>query len=173
MLINETKNDVEFQFRTAKHLLKKSKILLGLVLPLVLVACGVVVLLLDREDLFFPVFTIVLGVALSLFTWLGLDALVKKNLKKQLAGKEVSVRYTFEPTQVRIEAMHSAGLVGESSYINYLAFTGVKEFSDLWLLQYNQTVSYSLRKDGMTEGTAEELSAFLKERFGGKYVVCK
>ena len=121
----------------------------------------------------FPVFTIVLGVALSLFTWLGLDALVKKNLKKQLAGKEVSVRYTFEPTQVRIEAMHSAGLVGESSYINYLAFTGVKEFSDLWLLQYNQTVSYSLRKDGMTEGTTEELTAFLKERFGGKYVVCK
>lgn len=173
MLINETKNDVEFQFRTAKHLLRKSKLLLGLVLPLILIVCGVVVLLLDREDLFFPVFTIVFGVALSAFTWLWLDALVKRNLKKQLAGKEVSVRYTFEPTQVRIEAMHAAGLVGEDSYINYLAFTGVKEFPDLWILQYNQTVSYSLRKDGMIEGTAEELSAFLKERFGEKYIVCK
>ena len=173
MLINETKNDVESQFRTAKHFLKKAKLLLGLLFPVILIALGVVVFFLDREDLFFPVFLMVFGVAFAAFIWLGLDALVKRNLKKQLAGKEMSVRYTFEPTEVRIEITHDAGLLGENAHIAYTAFTGVKEFSDLWILQYNQTVSYSLRKDGMIEGTAEELSAFLKERFGEKYIVCK
>lgn len=173
MLVNYTKNDVEFQFRTAKHLLKKAKLLLGVLFPVILIALGAVVFFLDREDLFFPVFLMVFGVAFAAFVWLGMDALVKRNLKKQLAGREMSVRYTFEPTQVRIEVTHESGIIGENAFIEYTAFAGAKEYADMWILQYNQAVSYSLRKDCMISGTAEELSAFLKERFGEKYRVCR
>lgn len=173
MFVNQTRNDLETNALAGKHINRRYKIIFGAVVSPIFIILGVALLVLEiylseEPDYFFPVLLMVMGVLLIVYA-LCFDIIVLKIGKKLADGKEADVTFTFNDEGYEFVAVSdgvNSSLTGE-----YSAFTKCDEYSDMWLLYYNKINMYIMKKDGMQEGTAEELSAFLQGKLGQKYKV--
>ena len=177
MFVNETKADLDFYMKSYNRMQgNKSKKML-LILAAVFLGLGVLVLLLElfvfsREgdgiDYTFSLIFFIMAVALTVLTF-SLNAIARHSLKQSINGRDIVYRFTFDDEGYTAESTMSDGTTGttKSAYIN---LTEIKEYDDMWLVSISKT-NFPILKSGMVEGTADELSAFLKEKIGIRYVV--
>lgn len=178
MYCNRTLSDGELALRASRGIQKKAKIALA---AFVVVLFGVFMLIavfdaLKSNDLSDWIIVGVWGVflvALLLFIAFGFDKLVKKNAAKMSGDRRVDAQYRFGDERIEIHAVTLGQDLVTDTRVGYSAIVSVTEFPDMWAMYVDKVNSYVIRKDGMTEGTAEELSAFLREKTGLRYKLSK
>ncbi len=177
MFVNETKADLEFSLKVSENMAgKKTRILLGIAV-LITALAGVGTLLLEiffpgdeGADLFFPILCLVLSVFCAA-TMVFSKGLMNFTLKKMTQGKFATNKFTFNEEGYEVETVMSDGTTSSAQGV-YDSFTQAKEYKDMWLLYINKATVFSLSKEGMVEGTAEDLTAFFARTFGSRYKVC-
>ena len=174
---NETRIDVDFSIRASENVLGKKLKVLMLIGALALILIGAVWLTLElvlpsqwEPELFPPILFFALGLFVGIFA-LCLKPLVRYFTLKNLLGKESVNTYTFTEEGYEIFTKMSDGTESKATG-NYGGFVEAKEYADMWLLYINKATVFSVDKNGMTEGTAEELSAWLVSKMGERYKVC-
>ena len=167
MFINETKNDYENNLQVSRTIGKKIQMWMALA-GAVFIVLGILWIAFFPEDIGFSVFLFVMAAFFLAFSLYFFDWLVRRNLKKHLKGKEAEVKYSFYEDHFEIDGMTETGM-SEHAQGAYSDFTSVVEYDEFWLLYYNRYLMYILRKDGMTEGRAEDLSVFLGVKMGSLY----
>lgn len=177
MFINETKNDLEFSLKVSENMAgKKNVVLLGIAALVAAIAgAGTLVLELcfpteEGADLFFPVLCLVLAALCASFS-VFYKTIMKFTLKKLTQGKESTDKYTFNEDGYVVETVMTDGTTSTAQG-SYGSFTQAKEYKDMWLLYINKATVFSVAKEGMVEGTAENLTAFFARTFGNRYKVC-
>lgn len=174
---NETKIDVEFSLRASGNVLGKRLKALMLIGAVFLIIVGAVWLTLElvlpsqwEPELFPPILFFALGLFVGIFA-LCLKPLVRYFTLKNLLGKESINTYTFTEEGYEVLTKMSDGTESKATG-NYGGFVEIKEYSDMWLLYINKATVFSVAKDGMKEGTAEELTALFARVMGVRYRVC-
>ena len=177
MFVNETKADLEFSLKVSDNMAgKKNLVLLGIASLITAIAgAGTLVLELcfpseEGSDLFFPILCLVLALfcaSLAVFY----KPIMKLVLKKLSQGKETTNRFTFNEDGYFVETVMTDGTTSTAQG-SYETFTAAKEYKDMWLLYINKATVFSVAKDSMIEGTAEDLTAFFARTFGSRYKVC-
>lgn len=173
---NETRIDVEFNLRASEHMAGRTSRIIMLASGAFLILFGVAFFLVDyfvlsgaESDIFFPLFCGVIGAAF-LVLGLVLKSVMRKALLKNMQGKESTNAYFFTETGYEILTRLNDGTESTASG-SYGGFTEAKEFKDMWLLYVNKATVFIVDKAGMTQGTAEELSALLSRAMGARYKV--
>ncbi|MDE6676969.1 MAG: hypothetical protein K2K12_04600 [Clostridia bacterium] len=183
MFENETKLNSETNIKLVKHTSRKIRvvgcisclclmILAGALLPVELLVWK------DGDELILIVLIALgaVGTALSFVFY----PLIEHIFKKTMQGKESTVKYIFREEGYEVFSPMDDGSLS-STYGNYPALTKCREYADMWLFYIRHvgykgfpysSMKYMVLKDGMTKGTAEELSQFLLGKFGTKYKVC-
>lgn len=176
-LKNETKRDVEFTARMNYYMVgKRSRIMLFVcALVLILLAgwiFGYNYLMTGGEDykLSLVIFLVLLGVIFFIFALVQKSSM-RKAVQNNMQGKEATNLYTFTEDGYEVVTRLNDGTVSRT-WGNYGGFTEAKEFADMWLLYVNKAMVFPVAKDGMREGTAEELSALFVRMMGERYKVC-
>lgn len=177
MFVNETKNDVEMNVRVAEKSFGKGWRIFTLVASIIVLFCGIFSLVLeivspskDGMGIALPIVYICLGVVF-LFFWLFIKRFLRFVIKKNVQGKEIFNKFVFNSNGYEISTTMSDGTTSATNDV-YSAFTSVKEYEDMWLLSLNKANVFVVEKSGMVEGSAEDLSNFLKSEVGDKYKVC-
>ena len=176
MFINETKNNVENNLKASATMLKSLKIIMVIVSLVLIVAGGVwfafdLVKSTNEElDPTSSLIIILCGVLLLAF-FLCLGKFQKSTLEKTMQGRELHVRFAFDDADLEIVSTASDGSFTSTVKGNYYAITECREDSDLWLVYFNKATAFVMLKSGMIEGSAEDFTAFLKERLGSRYKV--
>ena len=170
MLQNKTVVNEDTLLAISRGTVKVARAIIGIVCPLFLLFMGVMGFLDEMSLSGDPVFALIPLVlfcvfAVALFVWgcFFYQKTLKKAYRRQLGGKYSTVTFTFEGTELVMDVTSNVGL-SEHATLSYVAFERVEEHRDCWIFQYNQMYRYVAMKAGMTEGTAEELSAFLRMR---------
>lgn len=176
MIVNETKNDLQNNLEATENLAGKQARLLMFVCAAAILCCGVLVLLLDlflseeEPDYVFPIVTFVLAALCFVFA-IAYRAILRSILKRSMQGKEGVNTYTFTEDGYEVSTLLNDGTTGKTQG-GYGAFTAVKEYRDMWLLSLNKATVFIVAKDGMREGTSEELTALLVNQCQSRYKVC-
>ena len=176
MFINETKNNVENNIKASATMLKQLKILMVLISLILIVAGGVWLafdLVKSTNEELDPTSSLIIllcGVLLLVF-FLCLGKLQRSSFQKTMQGREFDVRFVFDDARLEIVSTASDGSFTSTVQGNYYAITECREDSDLWLIYFNKATVFVMLKSGMTEGNAEDFTAFLKERLGSRYKV--
>ena len=177
MLKNETKVDVEYNSRVTENMSGKKSKRIIIAASVVLLVCGVIMLLLEyavpsdeKADPFYGILFLVLGTIFLVFV-LAYRPFMKMILKKTMQGKESTIIYTFAEDGYEVITYLNDGTTSTATG-SYSGFIEAKEFKDMWLLYINKATIFSVSKSGMTEGTADELSAFLSRVMGARYKMC-
>jgi uncharacterized membrane protein len=174
MFENETKMNAETNMKVMKRILQKSRILVG-VMGALLLAMGIALLMTEifvwkEGDYLFNIFMIVFGTILIVFCF-ALSPILSRASKKTMRDQETVLRYTFHENEYQLVTALSDGTTSQTQG-NYLSFTKVCEFKDMWILYLNKSSVFAVSKEGMITGTEEEFTQFLRQKFGAKYKVC-
>ncbi len=174
MFENETKVDLETNLRASRHIIRNKRIALC-ALSVFIILLGIAMLLLEifvwkDGDYYVGIIFTILGIFLFFFN-LFFNAVLRNTTKRALQGKESVVKYSFREEDYEAVTLVNDGTTSSTSG-NYLSFLKICEYEDMWLIYFNKTTVFAVGKDGMTKGTSEELSEFLKTRVGAKYKVC-
>ena len=175
MIKNRTKVDLKLNLRIYERILgKKYRIILFLA-SAALLLCGVVVIALARLyalgasiEFFFGLFLFVLGIVVGVAAVAFKSLFMKKILKKHMRGKVPTNDYSFTEEGYEVATCMNDGTQGSASG-SYDAFIEAREYKDVWLLYLNKETVFAVSKSGMTEGTAEEISALLSRAMGVRY----
>lgn len=175
MIVNQSRNDSETNARASVHMTKTLRIDLivcGAILATVFSTILLVEILLRPEyvNYFYYVLFLVLGVVL-LFLGIFFNKFLKATSKRMMRDKESTVTFTFSYEGYRAETLFNDGTT-ETLQGNYESFTKCREYADMWLLYLNRANVFILEKDGMKEGTAEDLSSLFREKCGLNYKLC-
>ena len=175
MFVNETRNDVENNLKASATMTKRLRLVM-IIISVLIIAGGAVWFVLDllksteeEVDIGSSLILIIFGIIFLLF-WIFLIKLQRKSVEKTMQGKESSVHFEFRDDDFEIVANTNDSLVSTTRG-NYFAVTECREDKELWLLYFNRATVFLMLKSGMKEGTAEEFTAFLKERLGSKYKI--
>ena len=177
MIVNQTKNDLELNALAAKRLSKKARILFS-VAALMFLVLGIAVLCVEifipaeEPDYFDGIFFTVFGAIFLVFAVFLYPFVLKWACKRAMQGKYSDNRYTFTEEGYEIESKITEGEAASKTAGSYSSLTQVPEYCDLWLIYLNKATMFALRKDGMVEGTAEELTALLRSAVGARYKIC-
>lgn len=176
MLVNQTKNDLELNALVSKRMSKKPRILF-LIAALLFLALGAALLCVelfvsDEGDYFLSIYLLVFGALFFVFDVFFYPLLLKGLCKKFMQGKISDCRYNFTEGGYEIESLLTDGQATSKTNGNYASLTEIREYEDLWLLYLNKATIFALRKDGMLEGTADELTALLHSAVGPRYKTC-
>ncbi len=180
MIVNQTKNDLELNTLASKYISGKARIWF-FVISLVFMAIGVLSFCLEYflpseegPDYFFGIFFMAFGVILLVFDVFFYTLLLKGLSKKYMDGKYSDCRYTFTEEGYTWESVITDGEATSRTQGGYASITQVSEYDDLWLIYLNKSTIFALRKSGMVEGTADDLSALLRSQLGPRYkTFCK
>lgn len=174
---NETKKDLELKIRMHDNIGGRTAGKMTLVGAIVMLVSGVSLLVLEllfpseEDSVLYPAIVIcVLGVLFVCFA-LAFKPIRKAILKGNMQGKESTNAYTFTEEGCEVVTRMNDGTEITASG-NYDGFTEVKEYKDMWLLYIDRETMFPIAKDGMKEGSAEELSALLSRTMGKRYKVC-
>lgn len=180
MIVNQTKNDLELNTLASKYISRKARLFV-FVISLVFMALGVLSFCLEyflpseeEPDYFFGIFLMALGVVFFVYDVFFAPTALKRLNKKYMQGKYSDCRYTFTDEGYTWESIITDGEATSKTQGSYASITQASEYDDLWLIYLNKSTVFALRKSGMIEGTAEELSALLRSRLGSRYkTFCK
>lgn len=169
---NHTNNDMETNLRACVYMTKKPRMSL-LVLGILFIVLGVTMILLDvflseEKDYFVGILILVLAVLVLVLYFL-YPLILKITYKRMAQGKETAIDFTFNDEGYSLE---QTGAVASTSAGGWDTFTLCKEYSDMWLLYINKASVFIILKDGMTEGSWEELGRLFQEKLGANYKVC-
>lgn len=175
MIVNQSRNDLKTNARASAHMSKPMRIVLivcGAIITAIMVAVLItdIVLQPDDADYVFDAVIAVLGV-LFLFMGLFYNKILKFTAKKLMQGKESTVTFTFTDEGYHAETLLNDGTSGTTQG-SYESFTKCREYADMWLLYLNRASVFIIEKDGMKEGTVEELTSLFQQKFGTTYKRC-
>ena len=174
MIVNQTKNDLQLNALVSKRMSKKPRIVF-FIIALVLLALGAAVLCVelclpsDEPDYFLAIYLLVFGALFLVFDIFFYPLLLKGLCKRFMQGKISDCRYTFTQDGYTVESGLAGGGAESKMQGDYSSLTEVREYQDLWLLYLNRATIFALRKDGMVEGTADELTSLLRSAVGARY----
>ena len=174
MFVNETKVDLLFNTSVGMRIARRTRVILA-VAAAVVFACGGLILGLtiadpEESDYFLGILFLALGVFFGVLA-IGYKPFMRRLIKRSMQGKESVQRYTFTEEGYEQVAILNDGTESRTQG-NYAAFTECREYSDMWLLYLNKSTIFGVSKDGMKEGTAEELTALFMRVFGSRYKTC-
>lgn len=175
-LKNVTKMDLEFNLRVTENMAGKKCRIILLVVAIALMAVGAVLLSLElvfpseEPDFFFVTLLFLLGIFFLVFA-LVFKPFMRKILRKNMQGKESTNEFVFTEGGYEVTTLLNDGTRSTASG-GYNGFTEAKEYKDMWVLYINKATAFSLGKECMTAGTAEELSALLSRMTGARYKKC-
>lgn len=174
---NVTKFDMDFNLRAVENMSGKKCRLMLFIAAAALGLLGGVFLALELllwtktdPDLEFPIICLVFAFVLVLFALL-LKPFFKLCLKKSTQGKQSTQIFAFTQEGYENETRLSDGTQSKATG-SYEGFIEAKEYRDMWLLYISKATVFAVSKDGMTQGTAEELSEMLARNMGTRYKVC-
>ena len=174
---NETRIDVAYSVKISENILGKKLKVLMLIGGIFLILVGAVWLTLElvlpgpwEPELVPPIVCLALGLFVGIFA-LAFKPIIRYLTLKNMVGKESTNFYTFTEEGYEVVTKMSDGTESKATG-NYNSFIEAKEYADMWLLYINKATVFSVAKGGMTEGTAEELSALLTCTTGTRYKVC-
>ncbi len=173
MVKNETRLDLDYNLRVTENMAGRKCRIMLIVAAAILIVCGGVVISLDyllpdgEPDLFFPIVCFAIGALFLIFALL-FKAFMRFLLKRNMQGKISTNTYTFTEEGYEVITDLNDGTESSASG-NYISFTEVREYKDMWLLYLNKATVFSVSKDGMTQGSAEDLSALLISALGNRY----
>ena len=173
MIVNQTKNDLQLNALVSKRISQKSRIVF-FVVALLFLALGAAVLcvelfLSEEPDYFLAIYLLVFGALFLVFDIFFYPLLLKGLCKRFMQGKVSDCRYTFTQDGYVVESGLADGGATSKMQGDYSSLTEVREYQDLWLLYLNKATIFALRKEGMVEGTADELTSLLRSVVGGRY----
>lgn len=173
MIVNQTKNDLQLNALVSTRMSKKPRIAF-FIAALAFLALGAGVLcgelfLSEEPDYFFPIFLLAFCALFLVFNVFFYSLLLKGLCKKFMQGKVSDCRYTFSQDGYTVESGLTDGGATSKMQGDYSSLTEVREYQELWLLYLNKATIFALRKDGMVEGTADELTALLRSAVGARY----
>ena len=173
---NETRMDVSYSVRMSENMVGKKLKVLMLVGAVCLIIIGAVWLTLElvlpsqwEPELIPPVVFLALGLFVGVFA-LAFKPIIRYLTLKNMVGKESTNFYTFKEDGYEVVTKMSDGTESKATG-NYGSFIEAKEYADMWLLYINKATVFSVSKDGMREGTAEELTALFMRNMGARYKV--
>ena len=174
---NETRIDVSYSVRMSENMVGKKLKVLMLIGAVFLIIVGAVWLTLElvlpgewEPELVPPIIFLALGLFVGVFA-LAFKPIIRYLTLKNMVGKESTNFYTFTEEGYEVVTKMSDGTESKATG-NYGSFIEAKEYADMWLLYINKATVFSVSKDGMREGTAEELTALFMRNMGTKYKVC-
>lgn len=176
MIKNHTVLDTETSMNATRGMMKKTKVFLNVFVVLIFVIFSLSALFEALESgeladwLFFSMWYVLIVIFLIIINCGIFTKLVRKQAKK-IDSRITDTEYVFEEEYFEETAVVRGEDVRTYIHCAYASLSSVVEYPDMWSLYFNQGAIYPVRKDGMTEGTAEELSALLKNRLGAKYTV--
>lgn len=172
MIVNQTKNDLQLNALVSKRISQKSRIVF-FVIALLFLALGAAVLCVelfsDEPDYFLAIYLLVFGALFLVFDIFFYPLLLKGLCKKFMQGKVSDCRYTFTQDGYTVESGLTDGGATSKMQGDYSSLTEVREYQDLWLLYLNKATIFALRKEGMVEGTTDELTSLLRSTVGARY----
>lgn len=176
MFVNETRNDVENNVKASATMTRQLRLIM-LILSLLFIVSGGVWLgfglynaTTEEVDITAQLIVIICGIVLFVFL-LCFNKIQRKALESSMQGKEASVRFEFRDDGYEVVSVFLNESLTGTVKGNYYAVTECREDKELWLLYFNKANVYLMLKSGMQEGTAEDFTAFLKERLGNRYKV--
>lgn len=157
----------------------KPRFILNVVVSPIFVVFGIIFLILEctvfqKGAFFAPALALVFGVLLFVFGFFFYGWFLRLLTKWTMKGKETDSidTYTFHDKGFEMTATSKDGGTA-STRVDYRSLNKVCEYPEMWLLHLNRATVMFVRKDGMKEGTAEEVTELLKSKLGEKYFVCK
>lgn len=174
MIVNQTKNDLQLNALVSKRISQKTRIVF-FIAALLFLALGAALLCVEiflpseEPDYFFPISLLVIGVLFCAFDIFFYPLLLKGLCKRFMQGKISDCRYTFTQDGYTVESGLTDGGATSKMQGDYSSLTEVREYRDLWLLYLNKATVFALRKEGMVEGTADELTSLLRSAVGARY----
>ncbi len=178
MLKNHTVLDTETSMNATRGTVGKAKLFLNIFVVLLFAIISLPALFdaLDSnatEDwVFFGVWYAVMAVFLIVINCGVFTKMVRKQAQK-IDSRVTETDYVFEEDYFEATAIVRGEDVQTHTHCAYTSLSSVVEYPDLWSLYYNQGAIYPVRKDGMTEGTAIELTTLLSRKLGAKYTMRK
>ncbi len=178
MIKNHSALDMDTNMKATRGAIGKVKLFLNVFVVLLFAVFSLSALFdaLDSGEAsdwgFFGMWYVLMAVFLIIINCGIFTKLVRKQTQK-IDSRVTETDYIFEEDYFEATATVRGEDVRTHTHCAYTALSSVVEYPDLWSMYYNQGAVYPVRKDGMTEGSAEELSALLKNRLGAKYTVRK
>ncbi len=171
MFVNVTQNNVETNLATTMHLATKMRLIALCALVPAFIVVGIIFLFLQDVSIFFSIFLFVLAVVFLVFVLFLYRPVMRKLLTRTLAGKEGQVRYTFREDGYELIVTTATDPQPFQMSGEYGTLLRIVEYDDMWLFYYDKDNIFPISRDGMQEGTAEELGVFFGVKLADRYLV--